>query len=103
MAPWYWISNDMITIVDNHAPRMITLDPWPQMIFLDATGKLTISEYVDFVAYKYKKNIPIDLDTIILSMINLLLEDKVICLSEVLREPDPYHRLPVPLKRNNEI
>jgi hypothetical protein len=93
-APWYWLSNDMITINDNHAPRVITLDPWPQMIFLHATGKLTISEYVDYVASKYKKAIPADLDSTILSMIDLLLKERVICLSEVLREPDSANNRP---------
>jgi hypothetical protein len=93
-AQWYWLSKEMITINDNHAPRVITLDPWPQMIFLHATGKLTISEYVDYVASKYKKEIPADLDSTILSMIDLLLKERVICLSEVLREPDPQHNRP---------
>jgi len=93
-APWCWLSRETITINDNHAPRVITLDPWPQMIFLDANGKQTISEYVDYVASKYKKEIPTDLDTIILSMIELLLKERVICLSEVLREPDPEHNRP---------
>lgn len=93
-APWYWLTENMITINDNYAPRVITLDPWPQMIFLDATGKLTISEYVDFVGSKYKNEIPTDLDTIILSMIELLLKDKVIRLSDVLKEPAPAHNRP---------
>lgn len=73
---------------------MITLDPWPQMVFLDATGKMTISEYVDFIACKYKKEVPADLNTIILSMIDLLLKDDVVSLSETPREPDSKHNLP---------
>ncbi|MFX1705651.1 hypothetical protein PV783_16915 [Chitinophaga sp. CC14] len=93
-AKWHWINNDMITIIDSHSPRMITLDPWPQMVLLGASGKLTISEYVDYVASKYKKEIPADLDTTILSMIDLLLKDKVISLSEVIREPDPENNRP---------
>lgn len=93
-AQWYWLTDDRITINDNHAPRVITLDPWPQMIFLDATDKLTISEYTDYVASKYKKQIPADLDTVILSTIERLLKERVICLSLVLREPDPEHNRP---------
>ncbi|MEZ2442824.1 hypothetical protein AB6805_13965 [Chitinophaga sp. RCC_12] len=93
-AKWHWINNDIITIIDSHAPRMITLDPWPQMVFLGASGKLTIGEYAYYVVSKYKKEIPADLDITILSMIDLLLKDKVICLSEVIREPDPENNRP---------
>lgn len=35
---WFWHTKDMITIKDYQAARMVTLDPWPQMIFLDATS-----------------------------------------------------------------
>ncbi|MBC9929387.1 hypothetical protein [Chitinophaga qingshengii] len=92
---WLRGNNDNITIIDNTAPRVITMDPWPQMIFLDATGKQTINEYVNFIAGKYKNNVPADLDTTILSMIDLLLKENVICLSTVPREPDPQHQVPV--------
>ncbi|WP_147323396.1 hypothetical protein [Chitinophaga silvatica] len=85
----------MITVYDNQGARVFTLDPWPQMVFLDANGRLTISAYVDYVASKYKKEIPIDLDKTILSMIDLLLKDKLISLSEVLREPDPENHEPI--------
>ncbi|MGO4289856.1 hypothetical protein [Chitinophaga sp. RAB17] len=95
---WYWLNSDLITVIDSHGPRMITMDPWLQMIFLDATGKLTITEYVDFIADKYKKEIPADLNTIILSMTDLLLKDKVICLSLVPREPDLEHNRPLSFK-----
>lgn len=92
---WFYMSNGMITVIDSAAPRMITMDPWPQMIFLDATGKQTIGEYVNFIAGKYQKNIPADLDITILSMIELLLKDDVISLSMVPREPDKEHQAPV--------
>lgn len=93
-AKWHWINKDMITIIDSHAPRMITLDPWPQLVFLGASGKLTISEYVHLMARKYDKLIPPNLDTTVLSMIDLLLKDQVICLSGAQREPDPEHNRP---------
>ncbi|RBL90076.1 hypothetical protein DF182_26760 [Chitinophaga flava] len=94
-ARWYWLNNDMITIIDSHSPRMITLDPWPQMVFLGATGRLMVSEYINFVASKYKQKIPADLDVTILLMIDKLVAEKLISLSAVQTEPDPQHNLPL--------
>jgi hypothetical protein len=94
-AQWRWLNRDMITVIDSHASRVFTMDPWPQLIFLAANGKLTITEYVSHLAGKYKKEIPSDLDNTVLSMIELLLKDKIIGLSTVPREPDPANNLPI--------
>ena len=39
IASWAWLNNDMIFVMDPNAPRFITLDPWPQKIFLAAEGQ----------------------------------------------------------------
>ena len=35
---WDWLDDTMIHVVDNNTPRMITMDPWPQLIFLEAVS-----------------------------------------------------------------
>lgn len=63
---------------------MITMDPWPQKIYLDAIGQLTVSEYVNRVSQEYPKNqVPEQLDFIILEMLQgLINEEKIISLSD---------------------
>ena len=34
-AQWDWLDHEHIAVVDPNSPRMLTMDPWPQWIFLD--------------------------------------------------------------------
>lgn len=81
---WDWLSKEMIHVFDSKSPRMITMDPWPQKIFLEALGELTVSEYVDKVSKEYPKNqAPKELDEVILDMLGSLInEEKIIALSD---------------------
>ncbi len=73
---WGWLNETMIHVIDSNAPRMITMDPWPQQIYLDADGSKTIHDYVIWMAKQYPKNrIPNELDETILSTISKLIED----------------------------
>ena len=53
-------------MIDPVKPRMLTLDPWPQIIFLAADGQLSVTEYINYVAGKYSGNIPENLDRTII-------------------------------------
>jgi hypothetical protein len=53
VAQWRWLSKEMICVVDPHGPRILTLDPWPQLVFLAASGTQTVSEYIYEMASKY--------------------------------------------------
>lgn len=96
LARWDWLNQDMIHVVDNNAPRMITMDPWPQLIYLEADGQKTVSEFVYDMASKYgkKQPIPEQLDSTIIQMINSLLDDKLIELSTESRKLPYYIDLP---------
>ncbi len=41
-----WMDKNTIVVFDHYSPRILTLDPWPQLIFIGATGQKTIWEYV---------------------------------------------------------
>jgi hypothetical protein len=88
LAIWDWLNNDMIHVIDPNAPRMITMDPWPQIIYLSADGKMTIYEFVYFMASQYssRQPIPEELDKTILEMIDSLLSEKLIELSDLKKE-----------------
>jgi hypothetical protein len=81
---WDWLDREMIFVVDSKSPRMITMDYWPQRIFLEAEGKLTVSEFIYFIASKYPKTqIPKNLDSeLIEELINLVKEEKIIAFSD---------------------
>ena len=65
-AQWNWLDEDKIFAIDPVKPRMLTLDPWPQIIFLAADGQLSVTEYINYVAGKYSGNIPENLDRTII-------------------------------------
>lgn len=96
LAQWDWLNNQMIQIVDNNAPRLITLDPWPQLIFLNATGEKTIAAFVNKMVNMYgaKEKIPENLDTNILEMVATLLNEKLIALVDTAGTLPYYLDLP---------
>ena len=81
IAPWHWFTDSMITIIA--LPKFITLDPWPQKVFLDATGNLTVKEYIEQVAKQYDGKIPAELDDTIIYQLDQLLDLKVIALADM--------------------
>jgi hypothetical protein len=97
ITSWYWLDKDQIVIVDPHNPRLITLDPWPQLVFLNATGKMTIMQYVEYMATQYK-SAPEQLDETIIYQVDQLLKERLIALSAMPQELDPRHNDPIDFK-----
>lgn len=75
-ANWDWLTHHMIHVYDNNSPRIITMDYWPQKIFLEATGQITVSELIHSVASKYPSTgIPKNLDLAIIEELESLVND----------------------------
>lgn len=80
---WDWINHDMIHVYDNKSGRLITMDYWPQEIYLGANGQTTVSELVHFIASNYpSKQIPRNLDAAIIEELQVLLNEELIVLSD---------------------
>lgn len=96
LAQWDWLNDEMIHVFDNHVPRIITMDPWPQIIYLEADGKKTISEFVYQMADQYGKNeiIPAELDVMILDLIQDHINENLVDLVDVPRELPKHLALP---------
>jgi hypothetical protein len=63
------------------------MDPWPQIVYLAADGRKTISEFVYYMASQYDdEKIPTELDKTILEMIDSLLSQKLIELSDIKKD-----------------
>ncbi len=82
-AQWYVIEGQNMAVIDPAAPKILTFDPWPQILFLAADGKRTIREYIYYMADQYEKDIPPELDKTIIDELLTLLEYKIIKFSKV--------------------
>jgi hypothetical protein len=66
------------------AARVFTLDPFPQMVFLAATGDITVESFVRWLADQYgpTERVPLKLDREVLYNIASLLEHELIVVSD---------------------
>ncbi|MDT3403553.1 hypothetical protein [Mucilaginibacter terrae] len=64
--PFSKMNDGNIVAYDPNAPRVITFDPWPQQIFLNATGQITVEQYLNNTANLYCNNVPELLDKFII-------------------------------------
>ncbi|RKQ49889.1 hypothetical protein BXY85_0891 [Roseivirga pacifica] len=92
LSQWDWLDSDTIHVIDRNAPRMITMDPWPQLVFLSAKGQITISEFVYEMVGKYGRSqtVPEELDVIVLDTIDRLINEGLIALLNE-QEVLPYY------------
>ncbi|HEY0975957.1 MAG TPA: hypothetical protein VGE21_00690 [Flavobacteriales bacterium] len=81
-APWDWLNKDMIHVMDPHAPRMITMDPWPQLVFLGANGERTVAQFIQYMRHQYSGIAPSDLDSVIIEQLGLLVQEGIVAFSD---------------------
>ncbi|MCB0711962.1 MAG: hypothetical protein KDD67_06500 [Ignavibacteriae bacterium] len=93
-AKWYSLDEGMIAVKEPYRPRFLTMEPWPQKVFLDADGKKTVEEYVYHTAagYNVRQGVPPELADLILEIINDFAENyKIIELVDTVSElPDSF-------------
>lgn len=96
LAPWDWLNQNMIHVFDLNSPRVITMDPWVQVVYLEADGQKTIHELVYQLASSYRRNetIPHELDKQIIYVVESLLRDKLIELSDGKKELPEHLKKP---------
>ena len=77
-ANWSWLNKKEIYVRDPFGPRFITMGDWLQIIFLDAKGKITVTEYIDYLASCYTSKIPSALDETVIEELTKLVELKLV-------------------------
>jgi hypothetical protein len=88
-AAWRPFDSKKIAVVDPHQPRMITMDPWPQIVFLAADGQKTVAEFIFDMADKYTGAIPGHLDkTVIDELMKLVEKYRIVQFSEQRKRPE---------------
>lgn len=78
-------------MTDPHHPRILTLDPWPQLLFLSADGEMTVTDFVIHTANGYTGNIPEQLDETIIAELNKLVEYRIVQFAEKKGRPEPKY------------
>lgn len=80
LKPWDWLNSKQIFVASkiDDKPAMITMDFWPQEIYLDADGQLTVSELINLAVKQYqdsKMEIPENLDKFIIEELERLVNE----------------------------
>ena len=101
-ATWDFLNAETVYVNDPYGPRVFTMDPWPQLVFLGANGVLTVTEYVHYMADKYSGQIPSGLDKTILHELNGLLDLKIVEFSRVKQRPKREHDMPMSKRSERE-
>jgi hypothetical protein len=93
--------NDEITVVavDNKSPTVFTFDPWPQQIFLSATGNITVYDFLVQMAKRYQGKVPEQLDKTIIEELERLVGKQIIYLSDEPVELDAKLLQPIQIKK----
>ncbi|MGV3539125.1 MAG: hypothetical protein ACO1OQ_04900 [Rufibacter sp.] len=81
VASWSWLDKETIYVLAPNQPKMVTMDAWPQLVFLEADGQKTIEEFTLQMAKQYKK-VPEGLDDTILYQIHQLVDGELIKLAD---------------------
>lgn len=88
VASWIVLDTKYICITDPNSPRVITMDAWPQLVFLEADGLRTVEEFIHWMAKQYSR-VPDKLDETILFEIEQLVSEGLLKISDKSVELDP--------------
>jgi Coenzyme PQQ synthesis protein D (PqqD) len=84
-----------LVVTDPNSPRVITMDPWHQIVFLAADGQVTVSKLISELSNGYKDGPPPDLQNTVQSVVEELVSEGIINLSKSPTDLPYYLSLPV--------
>lgn len=87
-ACWHTMEGQLVVhdSFSEHAPRMITMEPWYAVVFMSADGEHTVGDFVIQMAAQYEAGEPAGLREQIHEIMGTLIEEGIIRLHE---EPEP--------------
>jgi hypothetical protein len=91
-ATWHPLSADQITVHDSFsskAPRMITMEPWHQIIFLAADGEHTVDDFARHMEQQYEVP-PAGLREQIRELVGILVGEGILRLHDKPQALPPY-------------
>jgi len=72
------------------APRMVTMEPWHEVVFMRADGEHTIAEFVAHMGSQYESGTPAGLEAQIHGIINELVNEGLLRLHDERKALPPY-------------
>ena len=79
--PWSAVSEEQIVLHDAitpHAPRMITMEPWHQLVYLSANGQHTVAALVEKLGAMYEGGAPEGLSDQVIGLVQELEAEMVL-------------------------
>jgi hypothetical protein len=91
-----------IVIVDPKSPRVITLDPWLEVIFAAADGQRTTQQFIDELKTQYAGGVPAGLEVQTIQLMGKLLAEDLIRLTDQPTHLPYYLSIPLPNRTKKE-
>jgi len=91
----YDIVEDAIVAYDFNSPRVITLNPWFEVIFMAAYGQRTVGEFIVEISSEYTEGAPKGLATEIVGYVEEMIEEGLIRISDTTVDLPYYLASPV--------
>ena len=79
-----------LTVIDPNAPRVITMEPWHETVFMAADGEHTVGEFVAHMGSQYEGGTPAGLRAQIHGLVTVLVQEGVLRLHSQPRPLPPY-------------
>ena len=78
----YEMAGDHIMVIDPKSPRVITLDPWLEVIYAAADGQRTTQQFIEQLKSEYTNGAPASLEKQTLQLMEKLLAEGLIRLTD---------------------
>jgi len=91
----YEMMGEHIVVVDPKSPRVITLDPWLEVIFAAADGQRTLEQFIEKLKTQYAGGAPVGLEEQTLQLMQKLLAEGLIRLTDLPTQLPYYLSMPV--------
>jgi Coenzyme PQQ synthesis protein D (PqqD) len=91
----YEMTGEHVMVVDPKSPRVITLDPWLEVIFAAADGQRTTQQFIEKLKTQYPGGAPAGLEEQTLQLMEKLLAEGLIRLTDQPTQLPYYLSMPV--------
>ena len=89
-AATYDLVDGKLVVTDPHRPRMITMDPWPEMLFAAADGQRTVAQFTAELKQQWGDGAPADLSEQVAAQLGPLVEEGLVKLVDHPQDLPPY-------------
>ena len=89
-AATYDLVDERLVVTDPHRPRVLTMDPWGEVVFAAASGQRTVSQFIVELKEQWGEDAPPDLPDQVARQLGGLVEEGVVKLLDHPQDLPPY-------------